>query len=431
MFSCRKIINASVVLGLLLALLGAAGTGTAYAGDAITPGHLPYPKRGTTTIGAGIDADASNAQLAENLPATVRQSWAARVPQCTPEGGQPDELVSTSTTGTLTIALDRVNYCAYVSAYKTGSGKLVWRKLYLSASFVATGKHTTYVQWLDIVSDRAYVDALNTTTGKRRWRATGNYCCNGSNLAVGSGVVVNNGIVLAASNGKRRFQVDRGIDDPRALVSHGRIYTNSTNYVEAYTPHGRMLWRYTKPTTNGPGEGGEQPQLHDGLLYVHGGRNSVQQTLALRADTGDLVRLLPSSVAPLAFDGRVAVLGAQNAGGTQSTVSAVNLDTAAPYWTLTYSGGANWAGPAPNFGHGAVIANGLVWFVASIAGPDTADSPGVPKTGLMTLEETTGKTASLLPTPCLDEVGDRGSIGIAQHRIFLPTGCGLVTYVAA
>ena len=421
MSRCRAVLTRSAVLGLLLALVGvSAGTGTAYAKDGIVPGHLPYPRHGTTTVGPGIDADASHAQLAESLPATVRASWAALVPQCTPGGTQPDELVSTSTTGALTIAFDRVGICTYVSAYRTSSGKLVWRKLYLFAKSVATGQHTTYVHWLD-VNDRAHVDALRTTTGTRRWRATGAYCCSASNLAVGSGVVVNNGLVLAASDGKRRFQFDSPSDDPQSLVSHGRVYMNSIDYVEAFTPHGRRLWRYAKTSLRGPGDGDEQPQLHDGILYVHSGGSSDGRTLALRASTGSLVRLLPVSTAPLAFDGHVAILGAVTEMGTRGTVSAVDVRTGAAYWALAYGLGPRATGPGVNFSPGAVIANGLLWYIGGTADPSHP-------TALYALRETTGRTVSVLPTPCL-KTGGGGAIGIARHRIFAPTGCGLVTYV--
>ena len=65
-----------------------------------------------------------------------------------------------------------------------------------------------------------------------------------------------------------------------------------------------------------------------------------------------------------------------------------------------------------------IIANGLVWI---LAGVDTG-TPGQ----LLALDEITGRVRSGTEIGCPPAFG--GNLAIAQHRIFVPTACGVQTY---
>jgi len=70
-------------------------------------------------------------------------------------------------------------------------------------------------------------------------------------------------------------------------------------------------------------------------------------------------------------------------------------------------------------GSAPVIENGLVW----LRGNYLSNTPGT----LMALDEVTGKLKSSTTEAC---VGGEGTLTIAQKRIFVPSNCGVLTYIA-
>ncbi|MFD1079636.1 hypothetical protein, partial [Longispora fulva] len=107
--------SARVAAGLLV-LLTLSPALPAGAADRIDPGHLPYPKGGTTAIGPGIDVSNENAQLADTVPATIKRSWRASPPGC--PGSSGSGATSMSVTKKITVVHDVQYQCGWVSAYK-------------------------------------------------------------------------------------------------------------------------------------------------------------------------------------------------------------------------------------------------------------------------------------------------------------------------
>ena len=138
--------------------------------------------------------------------------------------------------------------------------------------------------------------------------------------------------------------------------------------------------------------------------------------------TGKVLRLLPTTDTPLAFDGRIGIFGRVTM-DKPWRLKAVDLITGKTYWTYTLPKHPDPMQP----GHGLsgrtapVVANGIVWV-------DISADTSLP-TIMVALDERTGKVRSTTPAPCYSGI-DNGTIGIAQHRIFIPSGCGLHTYVA-
>ncbi len=69
-----------------------------------------------------------------------------------------------------------------------------------------------------------------------------------------------------------------------------------------------------------------------------------------------------------------------------------------------------------------VVSNGLVWFQDGV-------STGV-RARLVALDEVNGSVSSITTQSCPPVMIDFASITIAQNRIFSPSSCGVLTYVA-
>lgn len=384
-----------------LTLLSPAAAGAAVG---IAPGHLPYPTGGTTSVGDGINAAHENAQLAEDIPASIKPGWHARPPLCPNATG--DTLVSTSTVGKVTVAFDEQGQCSYLSAYASATGQLVWRKKFLTGlghELVSDGTNVYF-------SYDSTLAAFNATTGRQLWsRGSGD-----DHFSVGSGVLVGDEHLYDAATGTYLLYLPVHTTGGTSIVTGGRIYYQTEGAVQAFTTRGAPIW---SDLAIG---GYKPPSLHRGVLYVDGYHST--STLALDAATGTLLRTLPASSRPLAFDGDVGIVTDQG-WNRPTSFAAVDLRTGATWWTRTIPAvplaGAD-VDPGLN-GSSPVVENGVVWLYLLT----TTGEPAV----LTALDETTGATRSRTATPCTVGPGT-GSIGIAQHHVFVAGGCGLQTYVA-
>src|SRR4051794_13245647 len=165
----------------------AVGAGT------IRPGHKPYPGGGTRTVGDGITRGNTNSQLAETVPARIRASWRAQ-PRLCPGSGN-DQLLSTVTVSKITVALDHQASCSFVSAYRTSTGRLLWRKKYLDTRKMVSDGTTLYL-WDEDVRADTWIHALRLRDGRPRWTTPGLDQGRDPNLSVGSGVLVTGSVVL-------------------------------------------------------------------------------------------------------------------------------------------------------------------------------------------------------------------------------------------
>lgn len=429
-----------LLLTLLVPLLGITASAHASPGveptRTITPGHAHYPHGGTTSTGQGLSPSNTNAQLAETIPAKVRRSWAAS-PKGTacPYNGSEDREFATTTTatnGTYTVAL-QAGPCAVITGYRTKSGKRVWARTFPSAlALVSDGTYVYVHTWSVVDSDAVdSIVAIKIKSGKVRWAVRTSD--EQEEVVVGSGVVVHGNQVLDAKTGKLRFTIPTGSFnsfEPRTLVADGTLFHNNEDVVDAWTPKGQLLWRYIK--TDDPNQAGARellPQYDAGRLYVRDGSIDEHDTLVLDAKTGAKLPDLPHTALPLALDGHVGIFTTNPYATRETRVSAVDLDDGYVYWTKTYTP-ANPEATGFLLRTPPVIENGLVWFGLA---PD-----GQAPLRLAALDEATGGTKTEIAEQCRlkghrsitgQSIGG-GTIGVAQHRLFVPVQCGLQSYVA-
>ncbi|MCW2523602.1 MAG: Ig-like protein [Frankiales bacterium] len=413
-------VKTAVLIGA--ALVAAAITGTnvnaAAAVPVITPGHAAYPSGGTTVIGEGVDADNQNAQLAETLTSQLKAAWRAEPPVGPQSAGSDPGTIMV--VGSHTVVRETQYQQTYVSSYNTATGALQWRRSYHFAKTATVSGGLVYVSHDKLANGEVDVDAIDIATGALKWSSYDGGDELGTPLSVGSGLIMSSTWADDAATGKHKFTIKlvaNASTDGTAFIAGGHIYFNSMNSIAAYSAStGALQWSYTKPSGFGPGAGSATPALHNGLLYVHSIYGQTHSTtLVLNPSTGKLVRTLPRSDSPIAFDGPVGIFTYADL-NEPSVLSAVNLTTGHVYWTH----------PLPQTADGAtgevttpIIANGLVWILDGI---DTGH-PG----HIAALDEVTGQTRSLIVAPCLLGFGN---LAIAQHRLLAPTSCGLATYTA-
>lgn len=404
-----KILGVTGVVALLATALLA---GPADAAASVPPTHKAYPAGGTNSLGPGISEGNTNAQLAERLPATIVPSWTVTPPICPSSGGANPSSIAVA--GNHTVVLERQYQCSSVSTYDTATGKLIWRKNYHFATSAPVINGLVYVS-RDNSNDGSWaVDALELPSGSVRWTKP---IISDRIDSVGSGVLVADTQMLDLRTGSAtpRLQIPAGTSGGKSLVAGGRVYRNSSTQVSAWSvATGERLWTYAKVGSSAGGDA--LPALHDGRLYVRS--DSEHSTVkVLDPTTGKVMRQLPVSTAPLAFDGDFAFFtkARQNA---QTFVTAVNVKTGVVAWSrgLPTRGGA-WV---PWSGTGPIVANGLVWMMHA---PDT----GTPA-HLTAFDERTGATSTSTTLSC--EPGTEGALTIAQQRLFASSNCGTVTFVA-
>ncbi|GAB2592567.1 PQQ-binding-like beta-propeller repeat protein [Microlunatus antarcticus] len=408
--------SARVAAGLLV-LLTLSPALPAGAADRIDPGHLPYPKGGTTAIGPGIDVSNENAQLADTVPATIKRSWRASPPGC--PGSSGSGATSMSVTKKITVVHDVQYQCGWVSAYKTSSGKPVWRHRYPRSYRAVVVGSTVYVHHHD-ADDHEVLDALKLSTGRLRWSSAqvGDGSWNDYVPAVGSGLVMTSLRAVDLKTGATRWSIphdDTTSTEAATVISGGRVYTSSGLGVAAYDAEtGDKLWGRLNDGFPSPFTGTRRPAIHDGRVYVSG----LDGTVVLDAKTGALVRRLPGSYRPLAFDGHVGFFTMARYEHSD-TVTAVDLDDGHAYWSHELGRPNDWqyrlVTTAP------VVSNELVWIQEGV---DTRT-----KGRLVALDEVTGKVRSERTQSCAPVLIDYASITVAQHRIFTPSSCGVLTYV--
>jgi hypothetical protein len=392
------------------------------AAEPIIPGRLPYPAGGTSVMGDGVDAGNRNAQLAETVPAQIKQSWRAEPPRCPQAAGSP--AVSISVSGNRTVVVDTQYQCSWLSAYETATGKLLWRHLFHFASMAKIDGSRVYLAHDNPETNGMVLDAFNLNTGALLWTTP---FASGYRTVFGSGVVMNGHHAVDAASGVMRFLAGPTAGgDPTLLIEGGRIIHNESAWVEAFSATtGKSIWKYMKPGgTYGPGAGNATASVHNGRVYVPSELHWVQ-TLVLDAATGKYIRTLPNSTKAIAFDGRTGIFttsgkseSAPYTGREPDLITAVDLETGAVHWRHRLDMADE------NYGYRVVssapiIANGLVWILAGLGNV----KPGQ----LLALDEITGRVRSGTEIVC--KVALDGNLAIAQHRVFVPTGCGVQTYV--
>lgn len=414
----RWALAAGTVVFLAVGLVG-TGSGSA-ATTAIVPGHLPYPSGGTNAIGPGIDSGNQNAQLAENIGYSIKASWHAEPPLCPQTAGS--DATSFSVAGSRTVAVDRQYQCSWLSAYDTATGALLWRRQYHFAQDAKIDGSTVYLEH-DDPNGAEVLDAVDLATGKLKWTApdTDGYTSRVS--SIGSGLVLNSTWAIDAATGAHRFTIALSPDASTggtAFVAGGRIFYNSFTGIQANSvTTGALLWSYRKQNLYGPGSNNTSPALHNGLLYINSDFDIPSATtLVLNPATGAVVRTLPRSGKPIAFDGTTGIFTATD-NNKPAVISAVNLDTGAVYWTHRLPAATDSTGPTTLWAP-PVVANGLVWILDAI-------NTGLPG-HVAALDEVTGATRSIKVESC---AAAAGSLILAQHRIFASSNCGTLTYVAS
>lgn len=404
----------------LVVAVGMIGTGSGSAATpSIVPGHLPYPSGGTNAIGPGIDSANQNAQLAESIGYSIKASWHAEPPLCPQTAGS--DATSFSVAGSRTVVLDRQYQCSWLSAYNTGTGALLWRHQYHFAYHAKIDGSTVYLE-RDDATDAVVVDAVDLATGSVKWTAGVGDAYTDHPFSIGSGLLVNSTWAMDEATGAHRFTIALSPDASTggtAFVAGGRIFYNSFTGIQANSvTTGALLWSYRKQNLYGPGANNASPALHNGLLYVQSDFDIASATtLVMNPATGAVVRTLPRSGKPIAFDGTTGIFTATD-NNMPAVLSAVNLSTGAVYWThrlpVTSTGQPTGLVAPP------VIENGLVWI---LDGVDTG-TPG----HVAALDEVTGATRSIKVESCPVATG---SLIIAQHRIFASSHCGTLTYVGS
>lgn len=404
------------LLATLLVLASSLTTNSAAAADRIKPGRLPYPTGGTISVGAGVDPGNQNAQLADNLPPTIKRGWRAEPPRCPQAGGSSS--TSVSVTKKITVVNDRQYQCSWVSAYATSTGKVLWRRLYHFANRAVVAGSTVYVQH-DTQDAGDLLDALSLTTGKLRWSSdyVGDGTYNDYAPAVGSGLVMNSVWGVDAKTGTHKLTIpsdDTTSEQASTVITGGRIYINSGYGVAAYDARtGTKLWGKSKAGAASMFPGVQRPAVHSGRVYV----TSLDTTLVYDAKTGHQYKSLPGSYRPIAFDGNTGFF-TTNRWDAPDALSAVNLSTGRIYWTHKPAAGA----PFGSVLTAPVVSNGLVWIQQG--------SSTMTRARLVALDEVTGRqrTATVQACPPAISAG-LATITIAQHRIFTSSDCGVLTYV--
>ncbi|PZE94228.1 hypothetical protein DEI95_06315 [Curtobacterium sp. MCBD17_008] len=408
-----------VSVAVLLSVIVAPGTATAATG--ITPGHTAAPSGGTIALGAGIDGANQNAQLAEKLPTTIAPSWRNAPPKCPQAGNVTATSISVSATST--IVAEQQYGCSSLSAYATATGKLQWRNQadWVGMATVTGGK--VYVTQVDRNGSSRVTKTLSAQTGKVLW----SHAIGGNprrSVSVGSGVVSTLDRVASAATGKFLFKLSLGEESSPgvSIVTGGRVHYADSGEVRTTDPKGRLLWSTKYPAgVEGLYASGDRPDIsaHGRMLYVSGSK-----TIVLGAKTGRIVRTLPVSDQAIAFDGNVGFFTSRSEltgfPRIASTVRAINLTTGRVLWThaLPIDGTTAFhAVAAP------VVSNGLVWFTQRA-------NTGSPTT-VVALDEVTGAQRSETVDACTDGSSSDGNLVIAQHRMFVSTGCGVQTFLAA
>ncbi|WP_183335716.1 outer membrane protein assembly factor BamB family protein, partial [Microlunatus antarcticus] len=335
---------------------------------------------------------------------------------------------TTATNGKYTTVLSTAT-CSRISVYRTSTGKKVWRKAFFEVSSIVSDGTFVYAYTED-VNGNNNIEARRISNGKRQWRHRAS--SSPRNLVVGSGVVVNGSQVLDAKSGKLKYYLPEPTgetsNDPYTLVVGGRLYRNTNAEVGAWSAKGTLLWLYTKTGEHfeGPGEGESLVQYHAGRIYVREATADEKPTLVLDAATGVKLGELPFTAQPLAFDGPVAIFTQKHwPDNDRVSVQAVDLDDSHVYWTKTYvaqnpEGRMSLLTPP-------VIENGLVWF--------NLDDPAGDRSILVALDEVTGQQESSTSLACRlrghhSDGAAFGTLGVAQHRLFVPSTCGLQTFKA-
>lgn len=410
-----------LAVSVVLSVLGASFVGVVAATGVtagITPGHAQYPSGGTTVSGVGNDAAQDNAQLAEDLPATLSPSWHAQ-PPLAPQAAN-DSAVSIGAAQGRTVVVDEQYQAAYISGYVSSTGKLLWRRALNFPNPAVVVGGVVYVSSQD-ANGFALIQALRTTDGTVLWTAHPANGESAATMSVGSGLVVSGQTVIDQMTGDIEFYLPLAKysdTNGNALVGDGRIFYNSARGVQADSlATGAILWATSKANSSGmPEVGALEPALHGGLLYLPAqSGNSGTHTYVLDPATGRLERSLPPSPLGIAFDGNVGIF--DNIRYTQpDIISAVNLTTGHVYWTHTFGD----IGTEPvSVWDPPVIENGLVW-------AETAADTGNP-IELYALSEVTGATVSHTALACGAASGS--DLAFAQHRLAVPSLCGVLTYV--
>ncbi len=389
----------------------------------IVPTHLSYPVGGTSVIGLGIDSANQNAQLAESVGAALKPSWRAEPPVCPQSAGSEPNTISVA--GSRTVVLDKQYQCSYLSAYNTATGALVWRKQFAAGDFTRTAAVVGDLVYLE--HDNAngtMLNAYDLMSGALKWSSYDGDEYGQLVNSIGSGLVTNENWADDAITGAHKFTISMAngsSTDGTSFVAGARMYYNADGAIQANSvTTGTLLWSYLKPGPfYGTGHGNALPALHDGLLYVRSSyQTRVSTTPVLNPATGHLVRTLPESDVPIAFDGQVGIFTVTPL-NEPSTISAVNLTTGHVYWAhkLPVATIGNITEPT-TVNTAPVIENGLVWIL------DSTDS-GQPA-HIAALDEVTGATRHITVESCAS--GTLPAMAVAQHRVFVSGNCGLLTY---
>jgi outer membrane protein assembly factor BamB len=420
----------------MLAIVAAAGAAAAVglapaeAAGGITPGHLPWPAGGTVSVGRGVNEYGTNAQLAETMPANVALKWKVSAPVCPQSFSTATR--SVSVVGSRVFTAETGYTCGYVTAYDLNTGAVLWRR----SGFDSLLKPATYrdgnlyITYFDYREGLHKLEALDPATGRTRWSST---MVTGTPwIQAGSGLVTTGLWALNATNGAWRYTTDSSTFadwHAKPYIAGGKVFMNAAESISAYdAATGRRLWTRKKRVPGAgesyAGSGYAIPALHDNRLYVRsldGG-----PVLVLDPTTGAKVRTLPRSDGAMTFDGNVAFL-TQRAWEKADVLRAVDVRTGTTYWrrSMPQPGGQpRRIGPAP------LVANGLLW-VADIY------NTAIPSV-LYAFDETTGAVKSATTLPCLvmpdqedESWGQASGLGMAQHRLFVPTECGLLTFAAS
>ena len=409
--SVRRIAVALFTTAVLL--VPAAMPAGASASSSIVPTIRPYPAAGTKSIGPGTASGNTNAQLAEVVPATVVPGWAATPELCPSSGGV--SVTSIAVSGSRTVVLERQYQCGSVSAYDTASGALQWRVPYhlATSAWVSHTNRLVYVTHDEPATSSSHlVSALDLATGTVRWSSP---LLGGDIDSIGNGVLVGDTTMLDLATGSSvpRLKIPAGTSGGKSLVADGRVFRNSSTDVTAWSVKtGALLWSYKKVGTSAGGDA--LPAFHEGRLYVRSDYDS-STVKVFSAASGKVLRQLPVSTSPIAFDGDYGFLTASKQNAT-STVTAVDLRTGHRFWTRGLPDDPR---PSVEIGSGPVVANGLLWLLHA---PDTGTHPV-----LTAFDEVTGATRSTTTLPCA--AGVDGALTVAQKRLFASSECGVQTYV--
>lgn len=391
---------------------------------AIVPTHLSYPVGGTSVIGLGIDSANQNAQLAESVGAALQPSWRAEPPVCQQSAGSGPTSISVA--GSLTVVVDEQYQCSYLSAYKTATGVLVWRKKFAGGDFTRTAAVVGGLVYLEHDgANGTLLNAYDLATGALKWSSYDGDEYGQLVNSIGSGLVTNENWADDALTGAHKFTTtlsNGSSTDGTSFAAGGRMYYNADGAIQANSvTTGALLWSYVKPGSYlGSGHGNAVPALHDGLLYVRSiyQQTGVSTTAVLNPATGLLVRTLPESDVPIAFDGQVGIFTVTPL-NEPSTISAVNLTTGHVYWAhklpMATAGGIT---EPTTVNIAPVIENGLAWILASTDSGRPAH--------VAALDEITGTTRHITVESCA--AGISSAMTVAQHRVFVGSNCGLLTY---